>query len=66
MIKKELGALIKNYRKPADEKELKLLIIEGLVPNSEKMLNYIKSKVKKKWQEINIKNKLNLSLRKVL
>ncbi|MEM4702893.1 MAG: nucleotidyl transferase AbiEii/AbiGii toxin family protein [Candidatus Pacearchaeota archaeon] len=40
-IKEKLKKLIKNFEKPIDEKELKILIIEGLVPSVEKMLDYI-------------------------
>lgn len=42
-IEQYLKRLIKNYKEPIDEKDLKVLIIEGLVPNSEKMLTYIKN-----------------------
>lgn len=42
-IKKELIQLTKNFKKPIDEKELKILILEGLVPETEKMFYYIKS-----------------------
>ncbi len=41
-ISKNLQRLIINFKKPVNEKELKNLIIEGLVPNTEKMLMYIK------------------------
>lgn len=41
-ISKELKKLIKGFKKPIDEKELRILIIEGLVPNADKMLDYIK------------------------
>ena len=42
-IRKELIQLTKNFKKPVDEKELKILILEGLVPETEKMLHYIES-----------------------
>lgn len=45
-INGELKKLVSNFRKPIDEKELKILILEGLVPDTEKMLSYIKSFVK--------------------
>ena len=38
--------LIKNFDRPVDEKELKVLILEGLVPDYGKMLEYIK-----KWEK---------------
>ena len=41
----ELKKLIKEFKNPIDEKELKILIFEGLVPDSKKMLEYIKYKV---------------------
>ena len=37
----ELNKLIKRYKIPADEKNLRLLIIEGLVPTAQEMLDYI-------------------------
>jgi predicted nucleotidyltransferase component of viral defense system len=40
-IKSKLEHLIKNFKKPADEKELKVILLEGIVPNTEKMLEYI-------------------------
>jgi predicted nucleotidyltransferase component of viral defense system len=33
----------RNLQKPVDEKELKVLILEGLVPSAEKMIEYIKN-----------------------
>lgn len=42
-IKKELNLLISNFKQPADKKELKVLIIEGLTPDVDKMLQYIKT-----------------------
>ena len=45
----DINRLIKNLKKPVDENELKVLIIEGLVPNVEGMLNYIK-----KWEKKSI------------
>lgn len=46
VISKELKELIAKYKKPADEKELKILIIEGLVPSVEKLLEYIKEEIR--------------------
>ena len=42
-IKNNLQKLIKNFKKPIDENELKVLILEGLVSSTEKMLEYIKN-----------------------
>ena len=42
-IKKNLKILLKDFKKPIDEGELKILILEGLVPNVEKMVQYIRS-----------------------
>lgn len=44
-INKDLIALIHNYKEPIDEPDLKILIIEGLVPSSEKMFEYLRSLV---------------------
>src|SRR3989338_3571970 len=41
IIKKELRKLMSNFKKPVDEENLKILIIEGLVPNVKDMLSYI-------------------------
>jgi predicted nucleotidyltransferase component of viral defense system len=38
-----LKKLINNFKKPSDESDLKILILEGLVPTSEDMMKYIKS-----------------------
>lgn len=42
---------LKNFKKPIDERELKLLIFEGLAPTAEKMLEYIKNI---RWEKKNI------------
>jgi len=44
-IKNELNTLINNFKKPLDEKELKIIIIDGIVPNTDNMLLYIKRKI---------------------
>jgi predicted nucleotidyltransferase component of viral defense system len=41
-ISKELKKLIKQFKKPVDAEELKVLVIEGLVPGVEEILDYIK------------------------
>jgi len=47
-----LNKLVKNYKRPIDEKELKVLIIKGLVPQTGDMLMYIKDFLK--WEKKNI------------
>ncbi|HLD15149.1 MAG TPA: nucleotidyl transferase AbiEii/AbiGii toxin family protein [Candidatus Nanoarchaeia archaeon] len=42
-IKEELKKLIKNFKEPVDKTELRVLIIEGLIPDVKEMLDYIKS-----------------------
>jgi len=42
-IKRELNHLINNFKQPVDKKELKVLVIEGLTPEVDKMLQYIKT-----------------------
>ena len=41
-VVKELNKLIKNFKEPIDKDELKVLIIEGLVPDTKKMIDYIR------------------------
>lgn len=41
-IKNKILTLINGFRKPIDEKELKVLILDGIVPTTDKMLEYIK------------------------
>lgn len=45
----KINKLIKKYKHPNDETDLKILIIEGLIPTSAKILEYIKS-----WEKKNI------------
>lgn len=52
-IKEKIAKLIRNYKNPIDEKELKILIIKGLTPKTEDMLIYIKDFLK--WEKKNIK-----------
>ena len=44
-VRDRLQKLITKSMKPIDENDLKVLIITGLVPTSEKMLEYIKSRI---------------------
>ena len=45
-IKQELNRFISNFKYPVDEENLKILIIEGLVPKTSDMVNYIQREVK--------------------
>lgn len=45
----ELGNLIKNYKIPIDEEDLKVILLEGIVPSAEEMINYIKQKWESKY-----------------
>ena len=45
----EIGNLIKNYKKPADEKDLKILLLEGIAPSSDEMIDYIKRRWESKY-----------------
>ena len=42
-VENRVKELISDFKKPIDESELKVLIIEGLVPSSDKMISYIKN-----------------------
>ena len=42
-IKESINNLVKNYEKPLDESDLKILILEGIIPSSDKMIEYIKN-----------------------
>ena len=44
-IKNNLRILIKEFKKPIDEKTLKILIIEGLTPATDKMKDYIRQSI---------------------
>ena len=54
-IEKYLLKLIRNFKNPIDREDLKVLILEGVVPETGKMLDYIKNYIK--WEDKNIKNK---------
>lgn len=43
-IRADLKKLLSNYKRPLDGGDLKVLIFEGIVPSSEEMIDYIKSK----------------------
>ncbi len=42
-VAKDLRTLIKKFKNPGDEEDLKVLIIEGVVPSAGKMIEYIRS-----------------------
>ena len=46
---KEIKDLIKNYKKPIDEEDLKVILLEGIVPSSEDMIQYIRRKWENKY-----------------
>lgn len=43
LIQKELGSLLKNYKPPMDESDLKVIILEGITPSSKEMKAYIEN-----------------------
>lgn len=43
-ISSKLKLFIREFKQPIDEKDLKVIILEGLTPSSEKMLEYIKDR----------------------
>ena len=46
---KEIGNLIKDYKKPLDEEDLKVILLEGIVPSADEMIEYIKRKWENKY-----------------
>ena len=40
-ILEDIKSLIKKFKEPIDKEELKVLIIEGLVPDAGKLLEYL-------------------------
>lgn len=44
-ISSKLKQLIERFKSPIDEDDLKVIILEGLTPSSEKMLEYIKERI---------------------
>jgi len=42
-IKEDLIRLLKGFKKPLDEQDLNVIILEGIIPETKKMLNYIES-----------------------
>jgi len=46
---KEIGNLIKNYKRPLDEEDLKVILLEGIVPSANEMIDYIKRKWENKY-----------------
>ena len=45
-ISGSLKRLVENFKRPLDESELRLLIIEGIIPDTKKMLDYVKGACK--------------------
>ena len=46
---KEIGNLIKNYKKPIDEEDLKTILLEGIIPSADEMIDYIRRKWENKY-----------------
>src|SRR3989338_6340664 len=46
---KEIGNLIKNYKRPLDEENLRVILLEGIVPSANEMIDYIKRKWENKY-----------------
>ena len=46
---KEIGNLIKNYKRPLDEGDLRVILLEGIVPSANEMIDYIKRKWENKY-----------------
>lgn len=46
---KEIERLIKNYKKPIDEDNLKVILFEGIVPSGREMIDYLKRKWENKY-----------------
>jgi predicted nucleotidyltransferase component of viral defense system len=46
---KEIENLIKEYKKPSDEKDLRIILLEGIVPSANEIFEYIKRKWESKY-----------------
>ncbi|HLC31969.1 MAG TPA: nucleotidyl transferase AbiEii/AbiGii toxin family protein [Candidatus Nanoarchaeia archaeon] len=46
---KELGILLKEYTKPVDEEDLQTIVLEGVVPSADEMMEYIRRKWENKY-----------------
>jgi predicted nucleotidyltransferase component of viral defense system len=46
---REINDLIKNYKKPVDGENLKTILLEGIIPSAEEMIQYIKRKWENKF-----------------
>ena len=46
---KEIKKLIENFKEPIDKEDLKTIILEGIVPSTKEMLDYIKRKWENKY-----------------
>ena len=46
---KELGILLKEYTKPVDEEDLQTIVLEGVVPSADEMMEYIRRKWETKY-----------------
>ena len=46
---KGIKKLIENFKEPIDKEDLKTIILEGIVPSTKEMLDYIKRKWENKY-----------------
>jgi len=46
---KEIKDLIDGYKKPIDEDDLKVILLDGIVPSADEMINYIQRKWENKY-----------------
>ncbi|MEK6817146.1 MAG: nucleotidyl transferase AbiEii/AbiGii toxin family protein [Nanoarchaeota archaeon] len=46
---KEIGMVIRDYKGPTDEKDLKAILLEGIVPSADEMIDYIRRKWENKY-----------------
>lgn len=46
---KEIEKLIKNYKKPIDKENLQVILLEGIVPSADEMIDYIRRKWENKY-----------------
>ena len=46
---KEIGMVIRDYKGPTDEKDLKAIMLAGIVPSADEMIDYIRRKWENKY-----------------
>jgi predicted nucleotidyltransferase component of viral defense system len=55
-VRKFLTELLDKFKKPIDEKDLKVIILEGIVPMTTQMINYIQGRLKDGQVQVQTKN----------